>query len=136
MVTVKGSLLSFLIVTTSVFLITAPLHSVQAQKTGKQKKKQTKKISDVRVDRNSRNCISRLAKCRAKYLICFFKSFLGLVKKLEKFFCVESVYVRCKPALALCCHIEQVFCNNFVCCLFAVLRQIESTYVVTRVLID
>merc|ERR1712008_318825 len=36
MVTVKGSLLSFLIVTTSVFLITAPLHSVQAQNTGYQ----------------------------------------------------------------------------------------------------
>merc|ERR1712210_184369 len=35
MVTVKGSLL-FLIVTTSVFLITAPLHSVQAQNTGYQ----------------------------------------------------------------------------------------------------
>ena len=85
MVTVKGSLLSFLIVTTSVFLITAPLHSVQAQNTGKQKKTD-KKISDVRVDRNSRNCISRLAKCRAKYLICFLKTFLGLVKKLEKFF--------------------------------------------------
>ena len=44
MVTVKGSLL-FLIVTTSVFLITAPLHSVQAQNTGKQtKKKLDKKI--------------------------------------------------------------------------------------------
>merc|ERR1712088_36701 len=35
MVTVKGSLL-FLIVTTSVFLITAPLHGVQAQNTGYQ----------------------------------------------------------------------------------------------------
>merc|ERR1712203_279407 len=35
MVTVKGSLL-FLVVTTSVFLITAPLHSVQAQNTGYQ----------------------------------------------------------------------------------------------------
>ena len=61
MVTVKGSLLSFLIVTTSVFLITAPLHSVQAQNTGKQKNKKTdqKKLSDVRVDRS---CISGLAK--------------------------------------------------------------------------
>ena len=62
MVTVKGSLLSFLIVTTSVFLITAPLHSVQAQNTGKQKNTQInrpKKLSDVRVDRS---CISGLAK--------------------------------------------------------------------------
>ena len=34
------------------------------------------------------------------------KNVFRLGEKAWKVFCVESVYVRCKPALALCCHIE------------------------------
>ena len=81
MVTVKGSLLSFLIVTTSVFLITAPLHSVQAQNTGKQKKNRPKKLSDVK-SWQILHFKPRLMQ-RPKKILNFLNT---LVKKLESFF--------------------------------------------------